>query len=238
MPPRKSPEYVGTEEDRTCIICKQYLYLSAVSCCCRPLTFVCLEHWEHICECKSSRLRLLYRYSLAELYELLHTMDKHSSDESLQNKNLRSQISISHQLSGLTKKVKGGHISLAQLTEQWLSRSFEVFHSPYCCDAYATQLKEAEQFLWAGIEVDPVRNVVKDLIVAQKWAEGMRDCLFRIQNWSSCRDLERVHMESINELLNVQPVPCNEPGHIKLKVIVIWCLASTFILSSSLIEFF
>lgn len=73
MTPRKCPEYVGTEEvhsylfhsgsgscifelimvvinsswwflkDSTCIICKQYLYLSAVFCRCRPSAFVCLE---------------------------------------------------------------------------------------------------------------------------------------------------------------------------------------------------
>ncbi|MCH82205.1 lysine-specific demethylase 5D, partial [Trifolium medium] len=43
LAPRKCPQYVGTEEDPACIICQQYLYLSAVVCSCRPSSFVCLE---------------------------------------------------------------------------------------------------------------------------------------------------------------------------------------------------
>ncbi|KAL1815572.1 hypothetical protein ACET3Z_018146 [Daucus carota] len=60
MSPREQPQYVGVEEDPTCIICQQYLYLSAVACRCRPSTFVCLEHWKDLCECKANKHCLLY----------------------------------------------------------------------------------------------------------------------------------------------------------------------------------
>ncbi|XP_059443642.1 lysine-specific demethylase JMJ17 isoform X3 [Corylus avellana] len=219
MSPRKCPEYVGTEEDPTCIICKQYLYLSAVVCRCRPSAFVCLEHWERLCECKSSRLCLLYRHTLAELYDLVLTVDKYSCEEMEESRSIRKQTSISTELNTLTKKIKGGHVTLDQLAAQWLLQSGKIFQNPFSSEAYVAVLKEAEQFLWAGSEMDPVRDMVKNLIEAQKWAEGIRDCLAKVENWSRhCGgDLEKIHFEYVNELLSINPVPCNEPRHLKLK---------------------
>ncbi|KAJ4850539.1 hypothetical protein Tsubulata_036378 [Turnera subulata] len=219
MPPRKCPEFVGTEEDPTCIICKQYLYLSAVVCRCRPSAYVCLEHWEHICECKSSRFRLLYRHTLAELYDLVLALDKFIFNKTPESNVMQRQTSCSREPTGLTKKIKGSHVSLVQLAEQWLLRASEFLQSPYSGDTCTTLLKDAEEFLWAGSEVHPVRNVVKNLIVAQNWVDGIAGCLCKIKQWSGrgC-DLERkVHIVDINELLNLYPVPCNEAGHLKLK---------------------
>ncbi|KAL4603864.1 hypothetical protein ACB092_10G153600 [Castanea dentata] len=219
MSPRKCPEYVGTEEDPTCIICKQYLYLSAVACCCRPSAFVCLQHWERLCECKSSKLRLLYRHTLAELNDLVHTMDKYSCEETAQSRNIRRQIPCSIEPKALKKKVNGGHVTLDQLAAQWLLRSAKIFQSPFSSESYVAALKEAEQLLWAGSEMDLVRDTVKNLIEAQKWAEGIRDCVSKIENWPRhCGvDLDKIHFEYVEELLSFNPVPCNEPEHLKLK---------------------
>ncbi|KAH9719670.1 transcription factor jumonji (JmjC) domain-containing protein [Citrus sinensis] len=158
MGPRKCPEYVGTEEDPTCIICRQYLYLSAVACRCRPAAFVCLE-------------------------------------------------------------VKGVRVTMSQLVEQWLSCSLKVLQGLFSSDAYGTLLREAEQFLWAGFEMDAVRDMVNKLIEARRWAEGIRDCLHKAENWSSLpgSDSEKVHLDCVNELLGFDPLPCNEPGHLILK---------------------
>ncbi|BBH03352.1 transcription factor jumonji domain-containing protein [Prunus dulcis] len=195
MSSRKCPEYVGTEEDPTCIICKQYLYLSAVVCRCRPSAFVCLEHWEHLCECKSRRLRLLYRHTLGELHDLVLAMDKHCFEETTESRTLRRQISCPDEPTALEKK------------------------GPFSRDEYVSVLKEAEQFLWAGSEMNPVREMEKNLIRSQKWAEGVRDCLSKIETWSShCGNgIERAHLEYINELLSFDAVPCYEPGHLNLK---------------------
>ncbi|XP_055961578.1 lysine-specific demethylase JMJ17 isoform X3 [Mercurialis annua] len=219
MLPRKCPEYVGTEEDPTCIICKQCLYLSAVVCRCRPSAFVCLEHWEHICECKLSRLRLLYRYTLAELYDLVLIVDKWDTDDRSQGNSLVRHSSCSSDVNILIKKVKGGHVSLAQLAEKWILQCCNIFKNPYSSESFATLLKDAEEFLWAGSEMDPVREMAENLIIAQKWAEGVRHCLSKVENWSSnCRaDCQPVDIEHINELLKFDPIPCNEPGHSKLK---------------------
>ena len=51
-------------------------------------------------------------------------------------------------------QVKGGHVNLNQLAEQWRVRSCKIFEDTYSAHACATLLKEAEQFLWAGFEMD------------------------------------------------------------------------------------
>ncbi len=68
-----------------------------------------------------------------------------------------------------------------------------------------------------------VQDTLKNLIEAQKWAEGLRDCLSKLENWSyHCGvDLEKIHFQYFEELLSFNHVPCNEPRHLKLKVIMV-----------------
>ncbi|KAM5572478.1 lysine-specific demethylase JMJ17 [Rosa sericea] len=219
MSSRKFPEYVGTEEDPTCIICQQYLYLSGVVCRCRPSTFVCLEHSERLCECKSSRLRLHYRHTLAELHDLVLAMDKHCGEETTQSRTKKRQLQCSNEPTALTKKVKGGHANFAQLADKWLLRSSKIFHSRFSREDYVTVLKEAEQFVWAGSEMNNVREMANNLKEARKWAEGVRKSVSKIESWSSHRDkdIEKIQLEYINELLSFDLLPCDEPGHLILK---------------------
>ncbi|XP_057525455.1 lysine-specific demethylase JMJ17 isoform X2 [Amaranthus tricolor] len=221
MPPKKHPDYVGTEEDPTCIICQQYLYLSAVVCRCRPSTFVCLEHWERLCECNPRKRRLLYRYSLAELNELLVMTDNFVSgpNDYPQNKDLPGKNVCSIDSDTLKKKVKGKQISLAQLSEEWLLSYCKIFQEPFSSSAYVIALKEAQQFLWAGPDMDPVRDMVKNLVQAKDWAESIRKSLSIIESWSKNGDchVNKVDLEHINSLVNHNVVPCNEPRHHKLK---------------------
>ncbi|KAI3421506.1 uncharacterized protein J3R85_012198 [Psidium guajava] len=218
MPPRTRPECVGTEEDPMCIICQQYLYLSAVVCGCRPSAAVCLEHWQHICECNPSKHRLLYRHTLAELSDLLLTVNKYNGDETQRSKALQ-QRSLPSETSASANKVKGGHATLVHLAKQWLLHSTNALKHPFSKDIYRKLLKEAEQFLWAGSDMDPVRTMAKKLVEAQTWAEGVISCLAKIENHSSgsSNALERADLEYVTELLSFDTIPCNEPGHLKLK---------------------
>ncbi|XP_042755889.1 lysine-specific demethylase JMJ17 isoform X2 [Lactuca sativa] len=211
MAPHEQPNFVGVEEDATCVICQQFLYLSAVGCSCRPSALVCLEHWENLCECKPRKRHLLYRHTLSELNDLVIMMEKDTSEETTQKRNTRKLSTCTKDSPSLSKK--------AQLAEEWLVRSCKILQMPYSSDAYASALKEAEQFLWAGSEMDPVRELAKNLAEAQNWAEGVRDCLSKIELWTRRDDckVERVKMEYVSSLLDVSPVPCNEPGHLKLK---------------------
>ncbi|KAM3396817.1 lysine-specific demethylase 5A [Capsicum galapagoense] len=217
MPPRMKPEYVGTEEDPTCIICQQYLYLSAVACSCAPSSFVCLEHWEHLCECKPQKRRLLYRHTLAELNDMVHLTDRSNNEEAA--KNINRQLLSSHNPPALSKKIKGGSITQMQLAEEWLRKFSKLLQNPYSSDAYRRAIKEAKQFMWAGHEMDPVRDLVKKLIDAQSWAQCVRDSLSKVESWMSDRnsDVAKVQMEVVDNLLSLNPVPCNEPAHLRLK---------------------
>jgi histone demethylase JARID1 len=63
--------------------------------------------------------------------------------------------------------------------------------------------------------------MVESLTEAQKWAEGVKDCVTKIESWLNHQDLslKKVHLEYVDELLRFDPVPCNEPHYHKLKVL-------------------
>jgi hypothetical protein len=61
-----------------------------------------VQHWEHLCECKTSKLRLLYRHSLGELYDLAFSIDNDTSEDKAESRSVKRQSSC---LSALTKKV-------------------------------------------------------------------------------------------------------------------------------------
>ncbi|XP_072993424.1 lysine-specific demethylase JMJ17 [Typha latifolia] len=220
MSPKKHPDDVGSEEDPTCIICLQYLYLSAITCCCRPSAYVCLEHWKRLCECSPNNLHLLYRHNLAELGDLVCIS---SLTAEAKFSEVATKIEFSqwrHLLPNESgAKVKGGRISYAQLAEDWLSKSYQILEMPFSDAAYNTALKEAEQFLWANHEMDPVRDMSYRLIKTQKWASNVKNCLSKIDDCihSKNKHTAKVSCYEVEELLSVNPVPCCEPGLTKLK---------------------
>ncbi|XP_038906803.1 lysine-specific demethylase 5B isoform X2 [Benincasa hispida] len=219
LPPRKCPEYISTEEDPTCVICKKYLYLSAIGCRCRRSAFVCLEHWQHLCECKYSRRHLLYRYTLAELHDLIGIIDRCGSGNTTERKDLRQAGLCYTERCTLTKKVKGGRVTLSQLAEKWLLHSSKVLQDPFSNEACVKALREAEQFLWAGHDMDHVRDVVRNLDETQKWLQGIGDSLSKIEAWSCDHygRLEKICLDHVNNLLSLPPISCNHPGYLKLK---------------------
>ncbi|XP_042381828.1 lysine-specific demethylase 5B-like isoform X1 [Zingiber officinale] len=228
MHPKKHPHYVGTEEDPTCVICRQYLYLSAVSCSCRPSTIVCLEHWEHLCECKPNKLRLLYRHTLAELGDLIDMVSPNSKlsnvDEILPLSDGFSQgcRSYNGRSSAMTKKVKGCEISYLQLAKDWFSQSCHILESPFSDSTYNSSLTEAEQFLWADHDMDPVRDMTFKLIEAQRWARNLNSCLFKVESseQSPHNHYEKVTLSELENLLSFQILPCCLPDFHKLKAVV------------------
>lgn len=61
-----------------------------------------LQHWEHLCECKIVKLRLLYRHSLVELFDLALSIDNYTSEEKALVRNIGKSSSCPDTL---TKKV-------------------------------------------------------------------------------------------------------------------------------------
>jgi histone demethylase JARID1 len=52
---------------------------------------------------------------------------------------------------------------------------------------------------------------------AKIWAEAVSDCLSKVEGEVN-DDSMKVHLEFIDELLRVNPVPCFNSGYLKLKV--------------------
>lgn len=68
-----------------------------------------------------------------------------------------------------------------------------------------------------SVYVTQVRDVTKSLIKAKIWAEAVSDCLSNVEG-NANNDSQKVHLDSIDELVRVNPVPCFQSGYLKLKV--------------------
>ncbi|XP_062233943.1 lysine-specific demethylase JMJ17-like isoform X2 [Phragmites australis] len=216
MSPRSNPDFIGSEEDPTCIICRQYLYLSAVSCNCRLSSYVCLEHWKHLCECSPEKHCLHYRHTLAELGDLVCEV----SLASLPGDNVKQNPQLLNDVCVPSKKVKDRYISYVDLAEEWLLKSDHILQMPFVDSAYATALEEAEQFLWGDHAMDSVRNITLKLTEAMNWALGVRKCLSKIEDFQLCKGncSDKVNYVEIEELVAVRCIPCCEPNLTKLQV--------------------
>ncbi|GAB4830743.1 hypothetical protein Ancab_004775 [Ancistrocladus abbreviatus] len=112
--------------------------------------------------------------------------------------------------------VKDKQVGLAELAEQWILSSCKIFQLLFSGKAYSKALKEAEQFVWAGQEMDPVsaifssvnvRDMVKNMVTAKDWAESIRDTIQKVENWSCLGpNEEKVHLDHIADLLRFDPV--------------------------------
>ncbi|KAF3569346.1 hypothetical protein DY000_02012283 [Brassica cretica] len=180
------PDSVGIEEDTTCIICQQFLHLSAIVCNCRPSVFACLEHWKHLCECEPTKLRLVYRYTLAELHGMVQEVEK-SGDCKTQETKSSQRPSSGTKRSAASNKKEGMQVCQARPAEDWLRRASTVLLDVFSSVEYATLLKEAEQFLWGGSEMD--RDYAEE---ARKLSEKI-DC--SLSSSPTITQLELLHSE-------------------------------------------
>ncbi|KAF8769060.1 hypothetical protein HU200_006983 [Digitaria exilis] len=214
MLPRSNPNFIGSEEDPTCIICRQYLYLSAVSCNCRLSSYVCLEHWKHLCECNPEKHCLLYRHTLAELSDLVCEVSLASlpGDDVKRNPQLLNDVCLP------SKKVNDQYISYAQLAEDWVSKSEHILQIPFLDRSYIGALEVAEQFLWGDHRMDSVRNMTRRLKEAKSWALGVRKCLSKIEDFLKDSCSEKVNYMEIEELVAMKSTPCCEPSLKRLQV--------------------
>ncbi|KAI5070351.1 hypothetical protein GOP47_0014694 [Adiantum capillus-veneris] len=225
MLPRKLPDVVGTEEDPECVICKYCLFFSAVTCSCCPGRAVCLQHSEHLCECSKDQQHLLYRYSLAELDELQLQLDSCDSadDESggKQRKGCRQSNAVV--AAKRIKQAKSSAIAHTKLADTWCSKANALLcTTPKLLDV-ENLLREAEQFLWAGHEMDSVRLLEKRLRSVQSWAQGVVTCLASsgIKLEDKEENAGKALLATAQELLSVEPAPCAlEKSVLKLKGLV------------------
>lgn len=223
--PHKIPEVIGMEEDPECMICGYYLYISALTCSCCPGKSVCLQHSEQLCECSMEQHQLLYRYSLAELDNLqLEIQRTVNADPSLSSESFRGKQRRRCRQSESTmvmKKVNGSMVSQTKLAEIWVMKAQSVLQSTSKLSTIENLLMEAEEFLWAGHEMDPVRLLETELRSAQNWAQGVARCLAATDIDLEDDCLEKASLVTAQQLLAVNPVPCDMKDSIsELKALV------------------
>lgn len=65
-----------------------------------------------------------------------------------------------------------------------------------------------------------MRQLVRELTEARNWAEGINDCVSRIERWSRGDHISTVKVDArvVEKLLNESLSRCNEPGYKILKV--------------------
>ncbi|MCL7046048.1 hypothetical protein MKW94_025577, partial [Papaver nudicaule] len=70
--------------------------------------------------------------------------------------------------------------------------------------------------------MDPVRGLANSLVEAKKWALEVKSCLCKVKSWLQHRvnNTQKVTLGYVENLLSINPVPCNEPGHLQLKVYI------------------
>ncbi|KAJ3672228.1 hypothetical protein LUZ60_006949 [Juncus effusus] len=211
---RGGDDFIGAEEDPTCIICQQYLYLSAVGCKCRPDSLVCTEHWRHICECDPGKREFYYRHSLAQLCDLVLRLENNDSCS------LGVLMIDSESSPQLAKQVNGNIISFNQLADDWLSNANKILEIPFVQSNYDSALVETEQFLWADHHMDSVRDLVGKLKEAKKWSLCVKGCMSKIkylENSENKNSDNKVAFNELAELVSVDSVPCCLPDFDELK---------------------
>eukprot|EP00249_Psilotum_nudum_P018459 c26816_g1_i1 orf=766-3156(-) len=147
-----SPDVVTSDEDPMCIICRCYLHLSAVTCSCCPQRCACLKHAEQLCGCNQDCLQLLYRYSLAELDDLLQ------NDQAGLTYNASATMNtVGCRKRRATVTEPGGHLRhLTKLATTWLLNAHSALSGIPILSTIEDLLVQAEQFLWGGHEMDTV----------------------------------------------------------------------------------
>ncbi|KAJ7563072.1 hypothetical protein O6H91_03G095700 [Diphasiastrum complanatum] len=230
MTPRARPQHIGDEEDQECIICRYYLHLSAVVCSCRPEKAVCLQHARQLCECSADKQQLLYRYSIAELEDLLKLEnevleDCKSEDVSSDCRNHRPRIyeeqcGVRPLNTDAMKKVKGRSVRFTELAESWLSQARVETRTSPLLSVVNDLLGQAEQFLWAGHEMDLVRCMTKVLETSSVWGNDIANCYHAIEDQACGSNGQRskVSLSWVQELVAVDPLPCMESCLPMLKV--------------------
>ncbi|CAM6090958.1 unnamed protein product [Calypogeia fissa] len=229
--PRPSQDFIGAEEDAECIICRYYLHLSAVVCRCRPGKAVCLQHARQLCECSADQQSLVYRFTMAELEDLLG-----NEDQSYENCKLgdqaagpgnnrrrlrRGQSGSSSLASPLTKKVKGRPYKHSELADSWLIQARGAGKSHLRSPVLEELLTQAEQFLWGGHDMDQVRELVQKLNAAQKWVQDVASCSAATQRHGNASSGKAVKVDFavVQQLVEVDPVPWVEPHLQTLKAL-------------------
>ena len=140
--------------DRECTICRYILHLSGVACTCNPNRPACLRHSAELCDCPNSQRVMFYRKSIAQLERLV------SSTERACGKRAKASEK---------EKAFGAARARQKRAAAWCKKSKEALAQkspPASTASLENLLVGAEEFTWAGEDMDEVRRVAAKVSIA------------------------------------------------------------------------
>ena len=140
--------------DRECTICRYILHLSGVACTCNPDRPACLRHSAELCDCPNSRRVMFYRKSIAQLERLVAGVERASGKKHKASDKEKAFGAAKARQKRAAAWVKKAKDALAQRTP------------PTPLDQLEAIMIGAEEFTWAGEDMDDVRRVASKVSIA------------------------------------------------------------------------
>eukprot|EP00210_Caulerpa_lentillifera_P004316 g4119.t1 len=204
----------GETEDVSCVICRDYLHISAVVCstCHRPC---CLRHVHQQCECLFSSRTLLYRFTLAELADIrdkIKINNNNNNDSNFTKTTDFEETGVKRDRDSIKSRENFGWSRFRSFQEDWRRRAEAVLVSTDLDMPSMEQLVfESMQFLWAGHEVDDLRQLCVRIEESLEWYSGFT----RSMN----NENQKLTIDELQKLISKHPAKSSHPALLKLKKI-------------------
>ena len=165
--------------DRECTICRYILHVSGVACACNPDRPACLRHSAELCDCPNAKRVMFYRKSVARLERMCREVERHagckkqkSSEKAQNQKDAAATKARVKRAAAWVREAKAALTAAAKRPPR-ADIAAPLEPSKGVSDEGSNPLAElerlavaAEEFTWAGEEMDETRAVAAKVHVA------------------------------------------------------------------------
>ena len=163
--------------DRECTICRYILHVSGVACACNPDRPACLRHSAELCDCPNAKRVMFYRKSVARLERMCREVERHAGCEKQKSSEKAQNQKDAAATKARVKRAAAWVREAFSLTAAASARPRADIAAPLepegVSDEGSNPLAElerlavaAEEFTWAGEEMDETRAVAAKVHVA------------------------------------------------------------------------
>uniref|UniRef100_A0A4W5MDM2 [histone H3]-trimethyl-L-lysine(4) demethylase n=1 Tax=Hucho hucho TaxID=62062 RepID=A0A4W5MDM2_9TELE len=173
------------DDERQCDNCKTTCFLSALACSNCPERLVCLYHTQDLCSCPTDKLYLRYRYTLDELFAMLHRLKVRAEVFDSWANRVKEALDNTHccvcvcrrmtlaELKALVEKMENLPCVMSQLEDVQVS-----IHQDWRRDSAPPEQLQALLEQGAGLPVDaPECELLKGLQEQGRWLGEVRQTL-------------------------------------------------------------
>ena len=189
----------------SCVVCRQILYLSGVSCSCDDARKACSQHAAELCKCAMSSKTMFYRRTLADLETLVTKSEKLIPAKEL--------AALKSENAGLGYVAANkGQLKKAQA---WVKRVGDELVKPPLppLQKLKSLLSGGEEFVWGGSDMKSAREAYARVMNAIAWQTSLVALRQRLGSGSNAEAANddvcapRLSLGRLKELLDNPPVP-------------------------------